>query len=589
MVGIDIGFLIYPVFLGLFAASAAFVGVLLPSHIINLLIQGKPASEIVQIAIIGAVVIFILTSLSDVSMKYDYIYNFRCWRIYYGKVSSKAMELDYAQLESPLVTTLRQRMKDDDNWGSSVGAVFSRYRFFAAGLFQAVFSIWLLVPLLLNPVVYKSVVFYAGILLMVALAVLVYLVDTRVLKKRLLKIQDELSGCDKLFHHFIFANGITYQNGKDIRVYGAGDLIWDKLDAVNKSVKFRLQKRMTHTTGLSNGLRNLLTGVVQGGAYVIVIIYALKGAFGIGELVRYAGGIFAFFKALTIMLHNIGDVSVLTKRQKSTMDYFELEEKTRSGTRKINKSEPVEVEFRGVSFKYPGTDTYVINNFSHKIELGKKIALVGVNGAGKTTLIKLLCRLYEPTEGHILLNGVDIAEYSYEEYLELFSVVFQDFRLFAFTLGQNVAASFDYDSEAATQALNKAKLGGKLSAMKNGLETILYHDIDLDGVEISGGEAQKIALARAIYKNAPVIILDEPTAALDPIAEYEMYTSFNDIIGEKTAVYISHRLSSCRFCDRILVLEDGMLIESGTHDELLGNEGGRYYELWTTQAKHYQE
>lgn len=215
------------------------------------------------------------------------------------------------------------------------------------------------------------------------------------------------------------------------------------------------------------------------------------------------------------------------------------------------------------------------------------MAVVGENGSGKTTFIKLLCRLYDPTEGVILLNGIDIKKYDYDEYMSIFSVVFQDFKLFSFSLGQNVAANTNYDESRVIECLTKSGFSDRLAKMPKGLQTCLYKNFDEEGVEISGGEAQKIALARALYKNAPFIILDEPTAALDPISEYEIYSNFNRIVGNKTAIYISHRLSSCRFCNDIAVFSNGSLIQRGSHDMLIQDENGKYHELWNAQAQYY--
>ena len=214
--------------------------------------------------------------------------------------------------------------------------------------------------------------------------------------------------------------------------------------------------------------------------------------------------------------------------------------------------------------------------------------MVGKNGSGKTTFIKLLCRLYDPTEGEILLNGINIKKYDYEEYKTIFSVVFQDFKLFSFSLGENVAASVAYEEEKVISCLEKAGFGERLKNLEKGVHTYLYRNFDEDGIEISGGEVQKAALARALYKDAPFIILDEPTAALDPVAEFEIYSRFNEIVGEKTAVYISHRLSSCRFCNDIAVFDEGRLVQRGSHEELVADKDGKYYELWQAQAQYYE-
>lgn len=222
-----------------------------------------------------------------------------------------------------------------------------------------------------------------------------------------------------------------------------------------------------------------------------------------------------------------------------------------------------------------------------KVRIGKRLAVVGRNGSGKTTFIKLLCRLYDPTEGEILLNGINIRKYNYLDYMSIFSVVFQDFKLFAFSLGQNVAAGVDYDKERAETCLIKAGFGERLAMMPEGTETYLYRDFCDNGVDISGGEAQKIAIARALYKDSPFIVLDEPTAALDPVAEAEIYSKFGEIVEDKTAIYISHRLSSCRFCDDILVFDEGRIVQQGSHDRLVADGGGKYYELWNAQAQYY--
>lgn len=215
------------------------------------------------------------------------------------------------------------------------------------------------------------------------------------------------------------------------------------------------------------------------------------------------------------------------------------------------------------------------------------MAIAGPNGAGKSTFIKLLCRLYDPTEGEILLNGIDIRLYDYEEYMKIFSVVFQDYQLFSFSLAQNVAASLAYDRERVTQCLNKAGFEKQLSKFPDGIDTNLYQ-MQEKGIEISGGESQKIALARALYKNASVVILDEPTSALDPVSEFEIYRHFDEMVEGRTSVYISHRMSSCRFCSRILVFDGGRIVQDGNHETLLNETGGLYAKLWEAQAKYYE-
>ena len=273
----------------------------------------------------------------------------------------------------------------------------------------------------------------------------------------------------------------------------------------------------------------------------------------------------------------------------STLELFELKDEMYQGKLPIEKrsDDAYEIEFEHVSFRYPGEKEYALKDLSIKFRIGEKMAIVGRNGSGKTTMIKLLCRLYEPTEGRILLNGVDIRKFQEQEYRRLFSVVFQDFKLFDLELGENVAGSEHYDRKKVGDCLKKAGYSLNQKKMAKGLDTYLYKGYDESGVEISGGEAQKIAIARALYKQSSFILLDEPTAALDPLAENEIYQSFDAIVGTKTAIYISHRLSSCKFCNDIIVFDQGKLIQRGSHEQLLKDTDGRYFEMWNAQAQYY--
>ena len=246
-----------------------------------------------------------------------------------------------------------------------------------------------------------------------------------------------------------------------------------------------------------------------------------------------------------------------------------------------------DIEFKNVSFKYPVSDAYAVKNLNLRLKVGQKLAVVGMNGSGKTTFIKLLTRLYDPTDGDIIMNDFNVRKYDYREYLDLFSVIFQDYSLLSVPLGNNIAACDKWDKEKCERLIKEVGFFERYKEMQDKLETPIYKDFDDKGVLLSGGEAQKIALARALYKDSPFIILDEPTAALDPIAEAEIYSKFNDIAGDKTAIYISHRLSSCKFCDEILVFDKGKVIEKGSHEGLLENKNGKYFELWNAQAQYY--
>lgn len=329
----------------------------------------------------------------------------------------------------------------------------------------------------------------------------------------------------------------------------------------------------------------IFTGVV----YAFVCLKALAGAFGLGSVTQYVASITKVSGGMSSFVSTLGDMRNNAPFLELTFEFLDIPNNMYQGSLTVEKrnDRKYEVEFRNVSFKYPGSENYALRNVNMKFEIGKRLAVVGMNGSGKTTFIKLLCRLYDPTEGEILLNGIDIRKYNYAEYMNIFSVVFQDFKLFSLTLGENVASGSNIDREKVIDCLNKAGFSGRLAEMPNGIDTYLYTDYEKDGVNVSGGEAQKIAIARALYKDSPFIILDEPTAALDPIAEAEIYGKFDEIAGDKTAIYISHRLSSCKFCDEIAVFHEGAVIQQGTHASLVADESGKYYELWHAQAQYY--
>ena len=333
-------------------------------------------------------------------------------------------------------------------------------------------------------------------------------------------------------------------------------------------------------------MRTFRYGIAPFGAIMIVLcgLVALERHFSCILIMLLLAAANGFVRAWQVAMTN-------DQYLKRFFSYFDIPNPMYQGTLSVEKRDDNDycIEFRDVSFRYPNTETYALRHVSLRFRIGERLAVVGMNGSGKTTFIKLLCRLYDPTEGVILLNGVDIRKYNYDEYLSIFSGVFQDFRLFSFSLGQNVAAGAEYDRERAVACLREAGFGERLAKMPEGLETSLYQDFDKAGMEISGGEAQKIALARALYKNAPFIVLDEPTAALDPVSEYEVYRKFNEISGGRTAVYISHRLASCRFCDEILVFHEGQIAQHGAHEALLAESGGKYAELWNAQAQYYTD
>lgn len=397
---------------------------------------------------------------------------------------------------------------------------------------------------------------------------------------------------NRIFRFF----GMLFANDKramDCRMYGQFERVVIPFFRANNMFDLhspalrRIFGPMSRWNALSVAVSTMLIGIV----YVFVCLKAWGGAFGIGSVTQYVGAITTMFTGLSALLERIGDMRNNVPFLKSVFDFLDTPNTMYQGSLTTEKraDREYDVEFRDVSFRYPNApaDAWALRHVNLRFRIGSRLAIVGENGSGKTTFIKLLCRLYDPTEGQILLNGIDIRKYRYDEYMHIFAVVFQDFRLLALPIGQNVAASAHYDRARVTDCLEKADFGDRLATLPRGLDTSLYRELDKNGVQISGGEAQKIAIARALYRDAPFIILDEPTAALDPIAEAQIYAKFNEIAGDKTAVYISHRLSSCRFCDDIAVFDHGSIVQFGTHDELVADAAGKYHALWHAQAQYY--
>lgn len=384
------------------------------------------------------------------------------------------------------------------------------------------------------------------------------------------------------YHQYIKAE----QAAKDVRIFNQAEAL-GKIFRESFSTKSWLS--FFFFEGRLSGFSLGMLAAVSGGFYLLTGYGALGGTAMVGGIVQSVGAAGALATAVGTLVSICGQLYNNGAFLRPMREFMTLPDVLVKGTRPIPspKRHDYQFEFRNVSFRYPGAEAYALSDLNLKLNTGHRMAVVGLNGSGKTTMIKLLCRLYDPTEGEILLDGVNIKEYDYEQYTALFSVVFQDYMLFPLWLGQNVAIGEGFDEERVVKCLGGAGFSERLSAMPEGLDTVLYKDFDENGTQVSGGEAQKIALARALYKDAPMVILDEPTAALDPIAEYEVYTTFDRTIGGKTAVFISHRLSSCRFCHDIAVFDGGRLVQRGSHESLLEDKNGRYFELWNAQAQHY--
>ena len=583
-------------------ALAPYLPLWFTARLVNAIAGGEPgaawpmlAGLLISTAVMGAV--RAAASAWDGTMMDGRLYT--VWnRIHFEKLLS----MDFCDVDNPKTQALLTQILQNNNW--SGWGLINIYGLFA-DLVEAVMRIAgaaaLSVSLFTLPVRGDSPLVWLNHPLLLAgmglaLVASVLLAGTLFGKvERYWANYDGTQG-NRGFSYFNFIAMQERQRAADIRTYAQDQFLEDGgRRRMGDKTSFGPDSDIGRAGRGPMGLLRAASGAVSQGFVGLIYLFAglkaLGGAFGVGSVTQYVGALAGLAQGFTRLLEIVGNLRANAEYLKFTYDFLDIPNNMYQGSLTTEKrsDRKYEIEFKDVSFKYPGTDTWALRHVSMKFDVGERLAVVGENGSGKTTFIKLLCRLYDPTEGEILLNGIDIRKYRYDNYLELFSVVFQDFQLLAQPLGQNVAASIDYDRERASQCLERAGFGQRLAELPKGLDTCLYRDFEDDGVEISGGEAQKIALARVLYRDAPFIVLDEPTAALDPEAEAEVYTKFNDIVEDKTAIYISHRLSSCRFCDEIAVFDHGQVVQQGTHDGLLADSGGKYQTLWDAQAQYYQK
>ncbi len=573
-----------------------FVTVWFSARIINEMMNaGRKNVLLIYVAAVAGIH-FLFSIIKNVTDKIVTDKEAGMWRAFEKVFADKQMSMDFVDLGNPEIQ--KQRQKAEENlfmFGNGLGQLVWDSVDLVKVATGILASVYLTASLFLTRSgnrLMDSPIWIAAILLVMIVFGFLY----NALKQRENFVFGQWTEGTVWYNRaFLFYGHELYDNtrrAKDVRIYTQekiADREMQKMEEHNRKDNVFLN-RMSSCEGflaLAKGISNAL-------CYLFVVAKAAMGAFGVGSIVQYVG-------ALTELVNHVGlltlvwsENQVYTGHLEKLFAYLDLPNNKYQGKLPVEKSffcnggeNEYVIEFKNVSFKYPGSDTYVLKEINTKLGIGKKQAFVGANGAGKTTFVKLLCRLYDPTEGVILLNGIDVRKYDYEEYMKLFSFVFQDFKLFSFTLGQNIAADVVYDTAKMEECLKKVSFYERYLTMKDGPETYLYKDISEDGVEISGGEAQKIALARALYKGTPVIVLDEPTAALDPIAEEQVYKDFSNLVDNKTAIYISHRLSSCRFCDEITVFDQGRIVQKGTHEQLVGEENGQYYALWNAQAQYY--
>lgn len=579
--------------------SMPFVSLILGAQIVDMLMDRAGQEEILTVAAIltGSRMLMELFryALAHLLQMHWQLISHRKNR----EIGAKAMHMDYDILEKN--STLELIAQADANTDKMEG--MGEYLMRTLDMFGAVLSclgavatmagLFIAVPDEGSGAVYR---FFASpvsyILLLGLLAFSIYVGSRCEAKQGQIRYScDQIEVRSGRIYWFFFNLINNYSMGKDIRIFKMSDVIRTKGMAARDEVE-HAQKQAIRDSLKVGAWALLVHNVFTVAVYAYVGIKAIYGMITIGDVTKYIGAITLLQTQISVVFSLFININTQNLYLESYNELMDVQNEKYDGTLPVEKryDNEYELEFQNVSFHYPNSDRMVLKNVSFRLKMGQKLAIVGANGAGKTTFIKLLCRLYDPTEGAILLNGIDIRKYDYNEYIRLFSIVFQDYKIFSFSVAENVAAGPEFDRDKVVRSLEDAGIYDRVRRMRSGIDSKLLKDQqdgDEEGIEISGGEKQKIALARALYRDAPVVILDEPTSALDPIAEQDIYARFNDMVAEKTAVFISHRMSSCRFCDEIAVFDAGQIVQNGSHEELVADEGGVYYRMWEAQAQYY--
>ena len=514
-----------------------------------------------------------LMNVADSTLAYCSIY---LDRILTYRLSEKSMSMDFQHTEDPEVLDQQTKAKDGISWYSEG----------ITGMLGALYDVIYNIALMFTSV--TLFIFYCPLILPVQLIGMGLITYFNYRSQKIATAAFmKLGKLNRLFGYYLYEVA-SQKYGKDARLYDSSDMMSRRADEFG-------QKSVQVFRDRANGelkndyCSNIVNAFRDGFSYFYMGYKTLQGALSLGDLTMCISAASRLYQSLLGIVKGSRSLTEKCSYAYQFLVYLDYPDALSKGDTPVKEGEH-EIVFENVSFKYPRAEEYVLENVNIRIKSGEHLSIVGLNGAGKTTFIKLLCRLYDVSEGRILIDGVDIKEYSEEEYRKLFAVVFQDFQLFAFSLKDNVAMGAPEEESDLSRVEEALKLSGlyeDAEKLDKGLDTLLFKSFDEHGTELSGGQRQKAAISRALYRDAPIVILDEPTAALDPLAEYDIYKKFDTLVGGKSAIYISHRLSSCKFCDHIAVFSDKTIKEYGTHEELVNREDGLYAEMFAAQSKYY--
>lgn len=562
-------------------------GVVMPAKIIEELTGARNADVLllyVLIIVLGTLVLNALSTLFNNLLSY---YSSKADFHIDEMLNNKVTKVDYHNIEDPQFIDLLNRAKKGMNQYS--GGIYS----FIYAFQNIVWSIFTISGVI--TIIFASRLYILFILSLFAL------ISNNIIYRKIQNRNQEFRNYMVRFDRKLWyynKNITSFRQQKELRLYDGKKLIKDTV-AIENPKAFKEYNKLTNKLIQLNTVDSVVYYIITNLLTILVLGYSvINDHINIGNwtitwpTVTIAAfsmlwqSINTFDSAMSQLIYSLNDYLKACEYQNDFIDLMNIESDFITGKEPINKIETI--EFKNVSFKYPRTENYILKNVSFKIDSKDKVSLVGLNGAGKTTIIKLLCRFYKVEEGEILVNGRNINEYEYETYMKNLAIVFQDFKIISFNIKSNIAI-LDENKEKFDDVLKRAQVYDKVQSLPNKEYTYINKWFDKNGVEFSGGEMQKFAIARALYKESDLVILDEPTSALDPVAEAEIYYHFNEIVGRKLTIFISHRLSSCIFSDRIMVLDGSKIAEVGKHTELMKKENGLYRKMFEAQATYYQD
>lgn len=564
---------------GLIGGGKIILNMVLPMFLIDELTGGRDVKKLI---LFGACIVannVIMTFITDSLQKYRDVKDEWVQNVMVEKLGERIMNLEYSYLENTYYLDLKERAIFAVQNQSAIVAIIT----LIANTVQGVITLAGLMVIL----------FTLGPVLMTAIAIggVLMILIVKTASGTMVALMNRIIPINRIFGYYA---GVAADKPaqKDLRLYHMDKLVTEKIRQSNETTcdEFDVANRKM---GLANGANGVITEFISAFTYGYVGIRTISDMFGsritLGSLTMYVSSAITFSTTIIQFGENLIGLWQNSQFLVPYQEFMALKEETIEDGG-VPMDDTVEtLEFRNVSFTYPKAEKPVLKNVSFVVKKGEKISIVGLNGAGKSTLVKLICRMYKADSGEILVNGRDIYDYDYLSYMNVISAVFQDYKLFNFTIEENISCrESGADEKRVNYLIDEVGMREKIDTLPEGIHSRFGKEYDEDGVELSGGQGQKIAIARALYKKASMVILDEPASALDPIAEAEIYEKFNSLVEDKTAIYISHRMSSSVFCDRILIIDGGTVSDFDTHENLMKKTDSLYYKLFTSQAENYK-